>query len=150
MVKFIQSSFMSKRQLLVLTIRRVILSLIGVGVIAAMFWYVNTYIYKFYASTDVVTIDVTSTEDTVGVNSQFAFNVILSGPKIETVDLVMNLDPERVEFVDEIVSVPPNYFKAKVEYQKLDTATKKLRVIILPNDTTATQSNIQLILKFKA
>ncbi len=134
------------KPLLIKTMKRIILGLIGVAVLAGMFWYINTYIYEFYASEPTIKIDL-SEKATVKVGQEF--NVLIGFPKnVESLDLVLRYDTDKLSYLDSVSSIPANYFKAP---QKITSGSNtELRLIFLASDKVARSNNVTLNLKFKA
>lgn len=144
------------KPLLIKTLKRILFGLIGVAVIAAMFWYVNTYVYKFYASNPTVNVDSSTTVAKVPQGSDF--NVVLAFSNanikaIDAIDLVVTYDKDKLTYQNNVSSLPvSNYFRppSYSNIKEVGNNKSQLRLILLANDNVTPQKNLTLNLKFKA
>lgn len=141
------------KPLLIKTIKRIILGLVGVAVLAGMFWYINTYIYQFYASSPTVNVDSSNTIATVTEGDEFNVVIRFANHNIETVDLVLTFDKDKLSYQNAVSSLPANYFKNPPDYYKVTDAganKSQLRLILLANSNVQRANALTVNLRFKA
>ena len=134
--------------------KRILLGLIGVLVVAGMFWYINTYIYKFYASSPTIKVDST-TPAQVNKDAQFDVNLNFSNANIKAIDainLVLTFDKDKLSYQNSFTVLPTsNYFKATTgTVTDVGSNRSQLRLLLLANENIAQQKTIAVSLKFKA
>src|SRR3989344_3905242 len=94
--------------------------LFAVGTFGFMFWYINKYVYKFFATTNNVTVSMSTASETQTLNQEFLLTVKLSGQLMNGAELYLEYDPSKVLYFKDydsqdaaksgIVVVPPEYF----------------------------------------
>ncbi len=142
------------KPLLIKTMKRILLGLIGVAVIGAMFWYVNTYIYKFYATSPTINVQ-SGTQTSVKVGENFRANLTFSNQNIKAIDainLILTFDKDKLSFQNEIIVLPDgNYFKPTTGVVS-DAGTNKsqLRLLLLANENVTPQKSLSVNILFKA
>jgi hypothetical protein len=144
------------KPLLIKTFKRILLGLIGVAVIAGMFWFVNTYVYKFYAANPTVKVDSSTTVAKVSTGNDF--NVVLGFSNanikaIDAIDLIVTYDKDKLIYQNSVSSLPvDNYFRPPSYSKITDLPNNKsqLRLILLANDAVKPLNNLTVNLKFRA
>lgn len=141
------------KPLVIKTVKRIILSLIGVAILAGMFWYINTYIYEFYASSP--TIDVESVAPAqVAKDAEFDAVLTFSNAQItaiDAIDLVVSYDKDKLSYQDSYSSIPTNYFKATTgTVTDLGSNRSQVRILLLASENVEQKQALTVNLKFKA
>jgi hypothetical protein len=153
--------------------RRFLISVfVGIVTIAAMVWYVNTYIYKFLAAFPKVSVEVkpyalrtdTSTPPqaitTVKPDQEFNVRVTIANQNIDGLDLYLSYDKSKVAYFNDYAQTlvpgggytqfPDQYFTSPVIENITTVGDKKTLRLVLMSVTTERKNLIQLNFKFKA
>lgn len=141
------------KPLLIKTFKRIFFGLICVAILGAMFWYINTYIYQFYAASPTVTVDSSSTIAKVTQGNEFNVVIGFADQNIETIDLVLTFDKDKLSYQNTVTSLPANYFKNPPDFVKVTDAggnKSQLRMILLANTNVQRAKSLTVNLKFKA
>ena len=72
-----------------------IVVLTAIATFGFMFWYINKYVYKFFATTNNVTVSMSTASETQEINKEFMLNVRLSGQLINAAELYLEYYPNK-------------------------------------------------------
>ncbi|QQS43283.1 hypothetical protein IPM65_03920 [Candidatus Roizmanbacteria bacterium] len=144
-------------------IRKTLMIFVGLAVAIFLFWYVNTYIYKFFASTDPVSVSMTPTKETIDLSgkSHEEFNVAfqVANQDVSGMELILTYDSKYLQYGKEYDTtggfIQPENFQYDVlieEVSELDENTKQVKlVLVATTEIPATPNNSRLLnFKFKA
>ncbi len=144
-------------------LRKALMILIGLAAAIFLFWYVNTYITKFFASTDPVSVSMTPTKDKIDLSgkSHEEFNVAfqVSNQDVSGMELILTYDSKYLQYGKEYDTaggfIQPENFQYDVlteEVSKIDENTKQVKlVLVATSEIPVTPNNARLLnFKFKA
>ncbi len=140
----------------------------GICIFVFMFWYVNTFIYKFQAAYPIVNVTFTPSSVAVNLNQEddFAVSFNINGQKATAAELYLDYDPAYVEYFKEFTTGTgfseikdpgkENYFDIPLIEEVSSPAAdiKRLRLVVVskfnnPNDPSWL-TNVTGSLKFRA
>lgn len=131
--------------------RRILISLIvGLVTIVGMSWYVNTYIYNFFAATARVAVAVEPSVSIVQPNTEFTLGVSAANQPIDAWDLYVTYDPTKVEYLNKYTQLPIGYFTNEIVSETVTVLGKKQVHIALVSTNTLRQKSVRLNLQFKS
>jgi len=94
--------------------------LLVIGTFGFMFWYVNQYLFKFFAGTNSVSVTMSTVNETQKVGEEFQLSLHFSGQQMKGAELYLIYDPTILQYFKDydntdpeasgIVVVPPGYF----------------------------------------
>src|SRR3989344_7627561 len=127
--------------------------IVAVGVLGFMFWYVNKYLYPFFATTNAVTVTMSPEKTQKQLQEEFNVTLGLSGQYMSGVELYFNYDGDKLEYVmDQIVVLPDKYFTdvviEKVKGELSNNQNQLLVTLVTLSEISGDTVNINL--KFKA
>lgn len=140
--------------------RLFVYTIVSLLTVAGMFWYVNTYIYNFFAATAKVSVTLTPSKQSVSPNDEFVVSFLAGNQNMDALDLYLSYDSSKVEYFTEYAAtlvpgtgytqIPEGYYTDPVieEIQKVN-GKKQLHLVLISLSTTR-QKNIQLNFKFRA
>jgi len=145
--------------------------LIAVVTFGFMFWYINKYLYKFFASTNNVTVAMSTAKETQTLNNEFLLTVRLSGQLMNGAELYLEYDASKLQYFKDyivnvlpesgIVVVPPEYFdrviiektaispNQPVPTPGADAHVLKELTAIMVNTVQSTGNSVDINFKFK-
>lgn len=142
--------------------------LVGIVALAAMAWYINTYIYQFLAAFPKVNVEVKpySLQSTpvaitsIAPNQEFLVRVTIANQNIDAVDLFLTYDNMKVAYNKEYIpnyvagsgytQFPDQYFTTPIIEELTTVGNKKQLRLALMSITTERKNLIHLNFKFKA
>lgn len=140
-----------------------LLFLLAVGTIfaVALFWYINTYVYKSNASEDVVTVNLSTSTTAVNPSKDFMAIIDISGQKIVGLDFSLIYDGDLLTYFKEanpnesgIIQTPIIYDDIVLEKvsdaNDIASGKKRLRVVLLSKNPANIPLSQRLSLKFTA
>ncbi len=143
--------------------KKTLMVFIGLGAAIFLFWYVNTYIYKFLASTDPVSVNMTPTKERIDLTgkSDEEFNVAfqVSNQDVSGMELYLTYDAKYLQYGKEYDTaggfIQPENFQYDVlleEVTELDDTKKQAKLILVAtSEIPETPNNARLLnFKFKA
>ena len=132
--------------------------LIAVATLGFMFWYINKYLYKFFATTNSVTVTMSTAKETQTLNNEFLLTVRLSGQLMNGAELYLEYDASKIQYFKDynqdatksgIVVVPPEYFDRVIIEKTSGTDVSKELTAIMVNTVQSTGNTVDVNFKFK-
>ena len=143
--------------------RKTLMVFVGLAAAIFLFWYVNTYIYKFMASGDPVAVSMTPTKEKIDLSgkSDEEFNVAfqVANQDVSGMELILTYDSKYLQYGKEYDTaggfIQPENFAYDVlteEVSKVDEVTKQVKLVLVAiSEIPATPNNARLLnFKFKA
>ncbi|MDA1316979.1 MAG: hypothetical protein O3B87_03050 [bacterium] len=136
-----------------------LLIVVAIGVIAGLFWFMNTYIRQFFASEPIVQTVFTPSKSPVNPGDEFSINLQLSGETITAADVYITYTSDKVQYISEVTqgqsgfSQLTEYFDSppfieEVEVTDNNDNTKTLHLVLVSEKGDSDVA--QFSLKFKA
>ncbi len=131
--------------------RRFLVSIIvGIITTAAIAWYVNTYIYNFFAATERITVGVKPSVTSIKSNSEFTVGVSAANQQIDAVDIYLSYDPKKVEYLNKYTQLPQEYFSSVVASEVVTVGDKKQIHLAMVSVSNVRQKSILINFQFKS
>jgi len=141
-------------------IKRIIFLSLAIGIAVGLFWYVNTYIYQFLASTDPVTVSMIPSKeriDLTGIESE-EFNVAfqVTQQDVSGMQLVLTYNGKYVQYGKEYSDsgfIPQSGVNYEVVHEEVTsgdgTDSKKATIVLVATDEIPPAPNNSRLLNFK-
>lgn len=155
----ISTTFQNKPKI---NLRFLLIGILGILVFIGIFWYVNTYIYNFFAGTTRLTKTLAPVTNTVAVGDEFRVNLQASAnnTKVTGLELFITYDASRITYWKEVAGhetetgfeqLQANYFDDVIveEVTPVDATKKKIH-LLLTSKESSDLGVASIALKFKA
>ncbi len=141
-------------------IKIAIFALMAVGIFGFMFWYVNQYLFKFFASTNNVSVSIATVPETKSLNEEFLVDISLGGQNMNGAELYLSYDASKLQYYKDYIGqgntgsgirvIPPEYFDRTIIEKTADIENgKKELTAILVNTAQSSGDAVRLNFKFK-
>jgi len=148
-------------------LRKTVMIFVGLGVAIFLFWYVNTYIYKFFASGAPVTVSMTPTKEEIDLSgkNEEEFNIAfeVSQQDVSGMELYLTYDADYLQYGKEYSEtgfIQPENFQYDVLLEEVappevsipEANLKQVKIVLVAtSEIPATVNNARLLnFKFKA
>lgn len=145
-----------------INLKPLLFGVVAVVGFVGIFWYVNTYIYDFFAGTTRLTKTLVPVTNTVAVGDEFKVNLQASAnnTKVTGLELFITYDASRIAYWKEVTGhetetgfeqLQANYFDDVIVEEVLPVdATKKKIHLLLTSKESSELGVASIALKFKA
>lgn len=145
-------------------LRKALMIFVGLGVAIFLFWYVNTYIYKFFASGEPVSVSMTPTKEEIDLSgkSEEEFNIAfeVSQQDVSGMELYLTYDADYLQYGKEYSDtgfIQPENFQYDVLLEEVappevsipEANLKQVKIILVATTEIPAELNNSRLLNFK-